>query len=414
MRSGYSITVVLTLFVATAAHAQTFEQLSALRFDEPSSSVRSLAMGGATDSVAGDLDAVSANPAAVAELRRPSLSGAATNTSYATELIRGAGNVFFDYRGRVGSTALSHVAVAIPLGGAVVSGYFVERPQLRSDEPLVAGFSGNHPYSPAQCNGPCGYAFALNPGYDIRDRRYGVAVAWRIDRFDIGIGGESRDLDARTATGRQAFLTVGDTDVSDRFFRRTSGRSVVPSAGITWHVVSRVTIGASYKGGGSFDRTTTACGTARFGNTECVTEIATLHRGDQKMPATLRAGVALRITRGLVVTAAAVHRDYTRLAQEPYGILGIPVVLPYRDVTERHAGAEYRFERLPVALRAGWWRDPSRFRQPLYGASDWARHVTHKTYGVGVTFSGTELAFAVDDGGAHGGRSVSAALSRAF
>jgi hypothetical protein len=50
---------------------------------------------------------------------------------------------------------------------------------------------------------------------------------------------------------------------------------------------------------------------------------------------------------------------------------------------------------LPVALRAGWWRDPARFSAPY---SILGQTVQHYTFGSGVNIGSTRLDLAYDAG----------------
>ena len=113
------------------------------------------------------------------------------------------------------------------------------------------------------------------------------------------------------------------------------------------------------------------------------------------MPDAYRAGASVGVTSRLRVVAEAVRRNYGRLADDAFTILGMHVRFPYHNVTEIHAGAEYKLPSLPVALRAGWWRDPARFSASytVLGES-----VQHFTVGTGIDFGSARLDLAYDAG----------------
>lgn len=364
-------------------------------------------MGGTVDPAAADAAAATINPATAARVTHGAVSIIAARTSFGAES-RSVGGGFpaVQYHGRISSSDLSNVSLTAPAGRLTVTGYFVEQPHLRSAVPLVSkvGLGG---YATTFS----GFILAPDPAFDRTDRRYGASIAWHWGVLDFGAGAELRDLDERSATGRT--LIFGDSQfANDRLFRTASGRSLVPTAGLVWHVVPRLAVGASYKGGGSFTRTTGACVTAMPGDTACMTAISQFDRSTQRMPSTVRADASYEPLHGLVLTAAAVRRDYSRFAHDPYGILGGPVELPYRDVIEKHAGLEYRLG--GIALRGGWWVDPTHFDQPLFGAADWTKKVSHRTYGAAMSVARGELAVAIDDGGTHGGRNAYVGFARSF
>ena len=60
------------------------------------------------------------------------------------------------------------------------------------------------------------------------------------------------------------------------------------------------------------------------------------------------------MTRHITIAADAVRVRYSEMENAWVTRYEIP------DVTELHAGAELRIpSRVPVAIRAGWWRDPA-------------------------------------------------------
>jgi hypothetical protein len=92
--------------------------------------------------------------------------------------------------------------------------------------------------------------------------------------------------------------------------------------------------------------------------------------------------------------------------------------LPYRDVTELHAGAEYTLPgRTPIAIRAGWWRDPAhsgafaeRPLSTIAGETD----EDHLTIGAGLLLGPARLDVSVDHADDSGNRRAAIALTHSF
>ncbi|HEX2061745.1 MAG TPA: hypothetical protein VHK90_13485, partial [Thermoanaerobaculia bacterium] len=174
--------------------------------------------------------------------------------------------------------------------------------------------------------------------------------------------------------------------------RRTSGREIVPNAGVRWKVSPRVALAAAYNGGGTFRRTNEACYASGDG---CGSELALLNESEVRMPDAWRASVSVQPVKNLHLAAEAVRRNYSNLNQADTGLGEGSAGLPYEDLTELHAGAEYRLNR--VALRAGWWRDPARVNDSAYHDYYLGRDHDHITFGAGIDLGGSRLDIAFDD-----------------
>jgi hypothetical protein len=110
----------------------------------------------------------------------------------------------------------------------------------------------------------------------------------------------------------------------------------------------------------------------------------------QRSPSAIRASVTVQPLEGLTVTGEAVRRGYSEVLEG-----GTFVSDLLQDVTEIHAGAEYRIRN--VALRAGWWSDPSRYDATFFGGfSPFGRSNDHLTFGAGVDVGRARLELAVD------------------
>ena len=401
---------VLILFSAVSLSAQTFEQLTNIRENESPMSVRSAAMGGASDAASPELTQMDANPAALAGTSRLGFSlGAAHVTARIGEL-EVIDNIVYSTRRDLDAMAFSHVALALPLGRGAVGFYFRNQPAVSDLRSRVAT-GATDPYV-FDCEG-CFYVFGARPvAFESRERRYGVAGAWQIGSLAIGAGAELQDVDDRVELVRMRLPNVVAPLQAEQLFRRTSGRKVVPNAGLRWSVTPRVALSAAYQGAAEFDRTSDVC-RINFDILErtspCTSAVARLNASTEHRADALRGGLSVKVSDAMTVVGEAVRRNYGSLAEERFSIIDVPFTLPYRDVTELRAGAEYR--RKSFALRAGWWRDPSRFDPELVLAGRIDESVDHLTFGAGIAVAGGRLDVAVDHAGADYPRTISAGFT---
>jgi hypothetical protein len=308
-----------------------------------------------------------------------------------------AGNLVTTNRAWVHSGGVSQIAALIPLQrGLVFGAYYASEPRLRGLDPLVSSF-GTTAYTPPVCGTVCAFGLPVaNAAFERRDRRSGVAIGWERGAISLGVGADVRQINERIEVSR-ALLSLAvpsATPQNDRLIRRIDDRSIVPNAGIRWRVTPRVALAAAYNGGGSFQRTTSACNVSGFDWSSCASALEQLGTSTVRMPDTVRLGMTVAATDRLRLIGEAVRRNYSTLALDRHTIYGGEFRFPYRDVTELHAGAEYRLASLPVALRAGWWRDPTRYLQQFVAAHE---TVHHFTVGAGINFGAARLDVAYDD-----------------
>jgi long-subunit fatty acid transport protein len=412
--------VAISLFLLFAVHAsaQTFEQLTFIRLTDAPMSARSQALGSTTDPSATDLALVATNPAALASLQKRLLSIGVAQTSYDTIAMRFSDNFVSSFRDEATAAGIAHAAIAMPLGDFVIAGYYANEPRLRGNGPLTTAVPFRT-YEPVLCDGGACPTFILSAGqpFERRDTRYGLTASWQRGAIAVGAGAERRALDEQAEVLRSVIGPVpmpGPTN--ERAFRRTSGSDVVLNAGIVWTVTPRVKLSSSYRGGGEVSRTTSVCGIEQINSLFCATNEAQLAKSTQKLPDTLRAGVSIRATDRLLLAAEAVRRGYGDLAHDDYTVFGLAADYPYRDVTELHAGAEYRVPtRVLIALRAGWWRDPARWSESsVFLRGPLNDPVEHLTFGLGLDFGPAQLDVAVDNADQGGMRRASIALTHAF
>ena len=389
--------MLLLVFVAGAAHAQTFEQLGFLRLNDTTpKSTRTAAIGGASDALESDVADMALNPATLAALKRASFTvqGARNSITYNQYFQLPGGSPASRSTWRTGND-VSQVIVAVPLRSFAIGAYYASEPDLKGVEPLVDVFGGT-PYVAPDCATGCDYLLPVaSAAFERRERRYGAGFGWQHGRISIGAGAEMRHIDERSDVGRAVFSSNATPSTANELvLRRIDDRALVPNAGIRWRVNPRVALSAAYNGGGSFTRTTNACNIENFQWSVCATAPALIGASIVRMPDAYRAGVSVSATNQLRLIGEAVRRNYSSLANDEYSIFGTEQKLPYRDVTELHAGAEYRPSAIPIALRAGWWRDPRRYASQFVAAGQTAHHYTG---GIGFHVGAARVDFAYDD-----------------
>jgi hypothetical protein len=379
--------------LTTSASAQSFEQLGFLRLNDTTPrSARTTALGGANDSLSEDVSDTAVNPATLASISKPRFAVQGVRNSVpAARYFIGSDTFPRLVSSSISRTALSQVAAAFPVGGIVIGVYYAAEPRLQGPEPLASSF-GSMPYQAVNCPSPCSVLLPVrDPAFERNDRRDGAAFGWQSGAVAIGAGAEVRELDERTEINRAIFALTGTQN--ERLFRRTNDRAIIPNAGIRWRATPRVALAAAYNGGGSFRRTTGACLVSHFEWGTCASAVAQIGESTVRMPDAYRAGATFAVTNHLRVVGEVVRRNYSNLAEDRYTIMSTSDRFPYRDVTELHAGAEYHLSSMPVALRAGWWRDPSRYLARFVAPGETVRHYTA---GAGIEIGRSRLDLAYD------------------
>jgi len=397
------VSLFLLLGCTVSLGAQTFEQMTFIRPVDASASVRAAAMGATSG------DDIAANPAALADVKGPLFSFAAARTEYRlTEIDFIDETTIGLVRHSADQTALSHALAAVPVGGFVVSAYYRANPALSSEQGF--GGEGTEPYVPAPCTVICGGYFITASPFKHRDVRYGAAGAWERGAIAIGAGAELQELDERVDfTSIRTFSNDIPSSTFDRVVRRNSGRKIVPNASIRWRFAPRSALTAAYNGAGTFEATNSACTLADPGTRDCTSVLATLSSSKQRMPDAYRLALSTGLTERLQFVTEAVRRNYSNLTEEPeYGV-NIPFAAPFRDVTEVHIGAEYRLPR--VALRAGWWTDPSHIANGYLPSYGFANTEDHLTVGAGIDVGQARIDLAYDNTNDPGLRRASIGVS---
>lgn len=368
-RSSAVAVAVAVLLLSFSVSAQDIESFAGVRIRIDAPGARSTAMGGASEALSDPFGAAT-NPASLAQQRKRVVAvegrevtneidfhtsgtvGSFTSATYehgsrgvraATLVIPTAPatwvlfydepyDVFVDTRSTIDANRVANMlGVAIRNGNAVPLNECIDGPSLAGCEGLVY-FS----------------APTLTRAYGtLRLRRYGAAAARSFGRLSVGASAQYAELNERFG-GAQ-----------------TGGRELTWNAGLQYALAPRVRFGASYRAGATYDGERTLPGT--------LGEPLPVVPSQFRTPTSYAAGLAADVTPNLTIAADAVRIKYSDLVERPVNAFtdrppafGGPIYYGFPDVTELHAGAEYRLStRIPVALRAGWWREPAHRMQAL-------------------------------------------------
>jgi long-chain fatty acid transport protein len=403
MRKLCVLLVALCTVGALPAFAQNtdIEALAGLQFNFGNPGARSLGMGGAFIGLADDASAAEANPAGLTILRKPEVSIEARNyleqqllTTSGTypDLTRTA---FTHYSSRVEPTFAS---VVYPLPKNFVVGAYFHEPlrnqgsgqvvpqlnqftgQIETDVPnfyLPNPKYGTSPVTLEQCqqiiiknNDPTGCVqYTTNPfltALDVQLRTFGLTGAWQIGKFSLGATARYQRFREGAFTYRISATTYTPQSIAVQATAKENGSSielqeqtdVTFSAGVKWAPNDRFSAGAVYKKGPRFT-TPTFIANINTGFDYVKLADTTFH-----IPDVYGAGISVRPIPVLTVNLDAVRVKYTNLIDDFVSTIadvrGIDSPFKTADVTELHLGAEYFFStKIPVALRAGFWRDPA-------------------------------------------------------
>jgi hypothetical protein len=343
---------VVLLLLAVPLTAQDLESHSGMnvRFDAPGARARS--MGGASLAL-GDVFGAATNPAAIASTTQRIAAIEGRYTSSTSEHLTDA-TLPFTSTTRLESsrTRLNSALVVIPTSRGVYSIFYDEPLAARHDTRALNHASGVYASVGVRANGELvpfeGCSDCLNHFFsvptvprmdaEVTVRRVGTAGAWKSGNFALGAAVRYEMLDERsTFHSLMLAQSVPGTFADDS--------ALSWNVGMQWQAAPSFRAGASWQSGASLD--------ADRGPT--LGERTTFD-----VPETFGAGVAFEPVRNLTIAADALRVRYSD-ANEPVRASASPFLPPATfvmpDVTELHAGAEYRLGN--VALRAGWWRDPA-------------------------------------------------------
>ena len=403
-----ALVLVAALALPVLGQNVDIEALSGLQFNFGNPGARSLGMGGAFLALADDASAAEANPAGLTVLRKAEVSLEARNYQE-QQLFTTSGTFpeiertpFTHYSDRVVVTFGSFVYPIknFTLGlyyheplnnqgaGVVAPRYDDLTGQLESQLPnffLPSG--GGAPISEAECealrrqtNNPFAcLEYRVDPfvsALDVRQRTYGFAAAWQLHpKFSVGATVRHQRFQEAAFTFRFS-QTFDPSSVSVQATAKEKNGEIeiveetdtTFAVGLKWSPMDKLSFGGVYKKGPTFTAPLFFAGAATNN------EFLKIADTNFHIPDVMGAGVSFRPIPVLTINFDAVHVKYSNLVDDFVASVADVRELsesPFGadDVTELHLGAEYVLTtKIPVALRAGFWRDPAHaveWRGPL-------------------------------------------------
>jgi long-chain fatty acid transport protein len=403
---------VLCVFPCAAQNVD-IEALAGLQFNFGNPGARALGMGGAFLGLADDASAAEANPAGLTILRRPEFSIEVRN--YLEQQVFSTSGTFPDvertaFTNHSDRAVITFASAVYPVSRFTFGAYFHEplnnegagvvAPQV---DPLTrqvtqtpnfflpteGGVPVGDPISRAQCLqrrqelGPFAcLEYRLDPfvsALSVRQRTFGLAGAWQVHpRFSIGATARHQRFEESALTFRFQILDDGRLFPTQILAQATAAEKngqleiveetdTTFTGGFKWSPTDRISIGGVYKQGPKFS-SPLFYADANTGFEYLRVAETTFH-----MPDIAGIGVSFRPIPVLTINADAVHVKYSNLVDDFVAtvsdVRGLENPFHVSDVTEFRVGAEYFFATtIPIALRAGYWRDPAHsieWRGPL-------------------------------------------------
>jgi long-chain fatty acid transport protein len=323
--------------------AQELESLAGVRLTFDRSDTRSSSMG-ATGLAAKQGDTAAMNPATIAGTRSFSLDASRTTMEGRYIVSPDLSTIGIDSN----TTGIRKASVTLPFAGLTWSLFYDQPLDVDHSTSSALGSGLSAPYficdghlSSSSCGGgatvlavPATYPLDVT----LNLKRYGAAAAWKSGPVAIGASLRREQLRQRSAFSTAILNQYTGTAET------TDDSTLTWSTGATWDVTSLARVGASYSSGGSF---TGVRSFEAFGPQPI----------EFRTPSTIGLGISVDPIPQVTLAADAVRVNYSEMMHGKRNLFPQGSEIGYDDVTELHAGAEYRVG--SVAVRAGWWRDPA-------------------------------------------------------
>jgi long-subunit fatty acid transport protein len=434
MRRSTGVGLGILLLIGSSLNAQNtdIEALSGLKFNFGNPGARSLGMGGAFLGLADDASAAEANPAGLTILRKREVSVEMRSTTTSQSFATGGTYPFInekDFPSR--QKAVTFASAVFPFSHAVIALYYHQPLQFRNSVDVFSQYSTpifflgpDGPVSPDQCPQVAGcqqhQIYPYSAAADVQLSTYGGAIGWERGQFSIGAAVRYHLFRERADTYRVDLDAVGSPTFvvaqthGSRIFGRNADSDFTYVVGLKWAPSSRFSAGTVYKKGPTFPAPVSAGPQAQGAQPDLkLVEVTDFH-----VPDSLGLGISFRPLPNLTINADAIRVAYSNLTDRFVSVIeyntadsgGIERLSGYEshDGTETHLGVEYFIlGNTPVAIRAGWWRDPAHsihYGAPLLTAHDVAAAILfpdrraehHYSVGLGLAFPRFQIDAAYD------------------
>lgn len=442
------LVLAICVFAAIPLEAQNtdIESLSGLQFNFGNPGARSLGMGGAFIGLADDASAAEANPAGLTILRKPEISLELRNyqeqqqftTSGTFPDLKRTGFRHYSQRAEITFGSFVYpvknftfgVYYHQPLRNEGTGQVVPERNQftgaITSNVPNFYLPRNGTPVNKAECEDIRRRAndffacleYTILPflsAVKVQERTFGLAGAYKLGNFSVGGTLRYQRFNEAAFTFRvtptfdfSSISVQATSDVRDANSSAKDKTDITVAAGVKWTPNDQFSAGAVYKQGAKFAAPTFAA------NSDTRFEFVKVADTSFHIPDVLGVGVSVRPIPALTINADAVHVTYSNLVDNFISInediRAIDKAYHANNVTEIHLGAEYFFStRIPLALRAGVWRDPAHsieYRGPLTAPDAVAAAILypkgktqkHVSIGAGLAFSRFQIDAAYDRG----------------
>jgi long-chain fatty acid transport protein len=438
---------ILSIALPLAAQNTDIEALSGLQFNFANPGARSLGMGGAFLGLADDASAVEANPAGLSVLRKPEVSLEVRNyltvqtltttgvfpdqlvttdfNHYSKRAVITFGSFVYPIKNfslaayyheplnNVGAGAVE--AIRNPITQQIItptpSFFFARDLKKVVTEQECLDIQRAHPDDIFACA-----EYGLNPyltAVAIDQRTWGVGGSWKYKNFSVGGTIRYQTFDEGAFTFRTdqfgnplSILVQATGDVKNGKIVTKQQKRVTFATGFKWDMNDKFSAGGVYKQGARFEAPLFL---ANDNTNGVLIKVAntTFH-----MPDVAGLGVSVRPIPVLTINADAVHIKYSNLVDHFVSVFAgtQDLARPYeaKDVTELHLGGEYFFPlKIPLAIRAGLWRDPAHATKFIGPKDDFNLVATavlfpggktqiHRSIGVGVAWPHFQVDAAYD------------------